>query len=253
MGRKPTTPQKPLRIWRIRAKRKTLGWVAEPDPESAIKAAVQKFQGDKAHKNWLIAQPVGMRGRPMALTAHQRRLLKDIKQIANIVKVDYPQIAKAYEPDERTTILRLMKDKIVRGDVVVKYTLIDEFLTDIICDYFFERKEPHYGRLWRTKPFRVFVHYIMDETYLLKKLSIVHAIRVVPKDVRSAITRINDVRNDLAHTFFPQQRRRYVRGKKVVYDGVHLFTTAGVKRFTDDFDLAYEYLRKRLGAPSLEA
>ena len=180
-------------------------------------------------------------------------MLKEVKRIATIAKVDYPQIAKAYKPDERTTILHLMKDKIIRGDVILKYTLIDEFPTDIICDYYFERKEPHYGRLWRTKPFQVFVHYIMDEIYLLKKLSIVHAIRPVPKDVRSAITRVNDVRNDVAHTFFPQQRRRYVRGKKVVYDGVNLFTTAGLKRLTDDFNLAYQYLRKRLRAPYLEA
>jgi hypothetical protein len=252
MAHKPPTPAKPMRIWRIRAKRKTLGWVVEADAESAIKAAMEEFQVDKANEKQLIAQPVGPRGRPMALTGHQRRLLKEIKQIANIAKVDYPQIAKAYAPEERTTILHLMKDKIIRGDVILKYTLIDEFLTDIICDYYFERKEPHYQRLWRTKPFQVFVHYIMDETYLLKKLSIVHAIRAVPKDVRSAITRINDVRNDLAHTFFPQQRRRYVRGKKVVYDSVHLFTTAGVKRFSDDFDLAYEYLRKRLRGPYLE-
>jgi hypothetical protein len=146
-----------------------------------------------------------------------------------------------------------MKDKIVRGDVVVKYTLLDEFLTDIICDYYFERSEAHYGRLWKTKRFRVFVHYVMDETYLLKKLTIVHAIRAVPKDVRAAIARINDVRNDLAHSFFPQNRRRYVPAKKVTYDGIHLFTTEGVRRFTNDFDLAYEYLRKRVpGAPGFE-
>jgi hypothetical protein len=95
-----------------------------------------------------------------------------------------------------------MKDKIVRGDVVVKYTVLDELLTDIICDYYFDRNEPHYARLWKTKRFRVFVHYLMDETYLLKKLTIVHAIRAVPKDVRAAIARINDVRNDLAHSSF---------------------------------------------------
>ena len=253
MARKPTSPEKRLRIWRIRARRKTLGWVAEPDAESAIRAAIEGFQVDKAHQNRLIAQPVGMRGRPTALTWHQRRLLREIGQIANIAKVDYPQIQKAYEPDERTTILHVMKDKIVRGDVVVKYTVLDEFLTDIICDYYFDRNEPDYGRLWKTKRFRVFVHYIMDEIYMLKKLTIVHAIRAVPKDVRSAITRINDVRNDLAHSFFPQQRRRYVRGKQVTYDGVRLFTTEGMTRFTKDFDLAYEYLRKRVsGAPRFE-
>jgi hypothetical protein len=95
MARKPTSPEKPLRIWRILARRKTLGWVAEPDAESAIRAAVEKFQVEKALQNRLIAQAVGMRGRPTALTWHQRRLLKEIGQIANIAKVDYPQIQKA--------------------------------------------------------------------------------------------------------------------------------------------------------------
>jgi len=162
----------------------------------------------------------------MGLTGHQRRLLKEIEQVADIAKLDYPQIEKAYAPEARTTILLLMKDKIVRGDVIVKCTLIEEFLTDIICDYYFKRRESNYRRLWRTKPFRVFVHYIMDETYLLKKLTIVHAIRAVPKDVRSAIGRINDVRNDLAHSFFPQQRRRYdrrqegyLRRRSPIHDG----------------------------------
>jgi len=56
----------------------------------------------------------------MALTGHQRRLLKEIEQIADIAKLDYPQIEKAYAPEARTTILLLMKDKIVRGDVIVK-------------------------------------------------------------------------------------------------------------------------------------
>jgi hypothetical protein len=112
---------------------------------------------------------------------------------------------------------------------------------------------PTIGDCGRPSDFEYFVHYIMDEIYLLKKLTIVHAIRAVPKEVRSAITRINDVRNDLAHSFFPQQRRRYVRGKQVTYDGVRLFTTEGMTRFTKDFDLAYEYLRKRVfGAPRFE-
>jgi hypothetical protein len=62
MARKPTSPEKRLRIWRIRARRKTLGWVAEPDAESAIRAAIEGFQVDKAHQNRLIAQPVGIGG-----------------------------------------------------------------------------------------------------------------------------------------------------------------------------------------------
>jgi hypothetical protein len=42
----------------------------------------------------------------------------------------------------------------------------------------------------------------MDEMYLLKKLSVVEAIKDVPSEISKAIKRINDVRNDLAHSFF---------------------------------------------------
>ena len=34
-------------------------------------------------------------------------------------------------------------------------------------------------------------------------------------------------------------------GKKVIYDGVRLFTTEGLTRFNGDFDLAFAYLWKR--------
>jgi hypothetical protein len=255
MERKARRLKKRLRIWRIaliHAKGKALGWVTVPDAESAIKAATKELQIDNAQQKRLVAEPEA-RLWGQTLTGHQRRLLNEIEQIADIAKVNYPQI-EAYEPNARTLILQLMRDKLVRGDAIIKYTLIDELLADIICDYYFKRKEPHYGRLWKTKPFRVFVHYIMDETYLLKKLSIVNAIRAVPRDVHAAIARINDVRNALAHSFFPQNRRLYRQGRKVIYAGVHLFGREGVTRFNKDFDLAYGYLWKRVPrAPDFEA
>jgi hypothetical protein len=57
--------------------------------------------------------------------------------------------------------------------------------------------------------------------------------------------RINDVRNALAHSFFPENRRRYTPDKKVMYKGVHLFTKEGVQKFEDDFAIASNHLIKR--------
>jgi hypothetical protein len=194
-------------------------------------------------------------GPQMALTSHQQRLFKEVEEIFGLVGMDVWKIEE-YEPDKRLTRLNIIMGKLIRGDVVVQYTLIDEFLTCIICNYYFHRRDTDetYRRLWKTKHFRIFVHYIMDETYLPKKLNIVNAIKVVPKDVRSAIMRINDVRNDLAHSFFPQNRRRHMRAKappahmnlkKVLYDGLPLYGTEGVRKFKSDVDIAYAYLYKR--------
>jgi hypothetical protein len=190
----------------------------------------------------------------MGFTSHQRRLLKELDEIVALVDMDIRTIGE-YESHDRVIRLAIIKDKLIRGEVIGKYTLIDEYLTNIICNYHFQRpkKDETYGRLWKTKRFRLFVHYIMDETYLSKKLNIVNAIGPVPKDVRASIMRINDVRNDLAHSFFPQNRRRHMAIKtrsllnfdRVLYDGVALYTTEGVQKFHNDVDIACEYLSKR--------
>src|SRR5215470_8346929 len=67
-------------------------------------------------------------------------MLKEFEQVVDMVTLDYTQFEKACAPEARTTISLLKKDKIVRGDAIVKCTLIEEFLTDIICDYYFKRR-----------------------------------------------------------------------------------------------------------------
>jgi hypothetical protein len=115
----------------------------------------------------------------------------------------------------------------------------------VICDYYFRRKKgEHFGRLWRTKHFKIFVHFLMDETFLPKKLAMVRAIKKVPANVYNSIMRINDVRNVLAHSLFPQNRRRYMAEKKVTYKGADLFTRAGVLKLHEDYNIAYKYFEK---------
>lgn len=67
--------------------------------------------------------------------------------------------------------------------------------------------------------------------FLGKKLSVVDAIKSVPIDVSKAIRRVNDVRNDIAHTFFPENRRRYIADKHVTYRGSPLFSIEGLEKF----------------------
>jgi hypothetical protein len=184
----------------------------------------------------------------MALTRAERRLQAEVRDITLLIDVDFWAVEQHYKPRYRKAKLELMKEKLVRSEVIYRYTLVDEFLTDVICDYYFHRpkKSLGYTALWRTKHFKVFVHYLMDETFLLKKLSMVEAIKKVPPDVSKSIKRINDVRNALAHSLFPQNRRRYVKDKTVTYQGVPLFSRAGVVKFSEDYDIVHEYFWKKV-------
>jgi hypothetical protein len=186
----------------------------------------------------------------MSLTTKQKKLQSEIEQIATEARMDFWNIERYKQPRfNRTALLQITKNKIVRSHVIIKYALIDEYLTDIICNYYFHRqakKNATYREMWKTKRFRTFVHYLMDETFLLKKLALVGAIKNVPKDVSSAIQRINDVRNALAHSLFPENRRRYMMGKKVIYLGSDIFTLDGIEKLNQDCALAENWLSKRL-------
>jgi hypothetical protein len=186
----------------------------------------------------------------MALTKTQKELYAEINKIAEAARMDFWNIENYKQPPfDRTALLRITLDKIVRSHVIIKYALIDEYLTDIICNYYFHReakKNTTYAALWKTKRFSTFVHYLMDETFLIKKLTLVQAIKNVPGNVSSAIQRLNDVRNALAHSLFPENRRRYMTGKKVMYSGSHLFTRDGIEKFNHDCAVAEKWLQKRL-------
>jgi hypothetical protein len=64
----------------------------------------------------------------------------------------------------------------------------------------------------------------------------------IPSPVKSAIARINDVRNAIAHSFFPENRRQYKAQKKVMYRDANIFTKEGVTKFSEDAHRAQDYL-----------
>jgi hypothetical protein len=107
---------------------------------------------------------------PDKLTPKQRRLQREIEELAELIGIDHWKISE-YPDEARTAKLGVMKMQLVRGEIIQKYTLLDEFLTVVICNYYFKRpgKNATFRRLWQTKKFQVFNHYIMDDTYLLQK------------------------------------------------------------------------------------
>ncbi len=142
-----------------------------------------------------------------------------------------------YPTEGRTAILELMKRQLVVGDIVAKYTLIDELLSVVISHYYFTkpRKGFSFRQLWKTKKFQIFAHHVLDDTYLLNKMKLVRAIGEIPAPIRNAIERINAARNALAHSFFPENRRQYPPHKKVIYRGMDLYTKQGTEQFAEDF------------------
>ncbi len=179
----------------------------------------------------------------MALTKTQKLLLKEARSIAALAKVDFWDVENK-DKEARTTLLRLAINQMVIAEVVTQYTLLDEILTDLACRYYFKKKGRRFI-LWRQKKFQVFVNYIMDEMYLIKKMELVHAIRPLPGEVRSTVHRVNSIRNAIAHSFFPENRKEHRKVGKVLYLKKDIRTGEGLEGFHEDCNAAWVYLARR--------
>jgi hypothetical protein len=162
--------------------------------------------------------------------------------------------------DEAVAIAQLVgvnvdeiKDKsdvrlVLAAEVATQYALIDEILAEIIVRYFFDTEPDvlHFEKAWKTEKFKIFVHHILDEMVLLKKLSMVRAIGPVPNEVSRIIDRINAVRNGIARSFFPENSKENRATGKVLDASADIRSLDGLRQFKDDADTAYRYLHDRL-------
>jgi hypothetical protein len=169
-----------------------------------------------------------MINRAQNLTRLQRTLLSELQAIAKLARLDYGSILD-YDAEERTTRLRLMKNQIVRSQIIADYTFVDEMLGCAICHYFFG-KGKSFIRLWKTKKFKLFNHYILEVLSLPEKLRLVKSISKVPRAVAADVEALNALRNGLAHAFFPEN----LRSSKPVWKGRDIFSRAGLERFIND-------------------
>jgi hypothetical protein len=182
----------------------------------------------------------------MGLTKRQQALFAEAEAIAKLTNLDFHRVRDTKIGD-RGLALQIAIHKMVISEVVLRYTLLDEILADLIAKYFFESS--HFPRLWRTKKFSTFAHHVLDEMYLLKKMDMVHAIKPLPSEVIKAIRKVNAVRNAFAHSLFPENRKEYRKNKKVLYGGTDIRTQQGLGQFVADYRLAFDYLERRFKRP----
>jgi hypothetical protein len=163
------------------------------------------------------------------LTKKQRALVRELKEICAQFNFDYDNVS-AYDPKQRTIYLQAARDKFVRGQVIIWYTLVDEYLNNAMCRYYFGHKTS-FPKLWRTKRFQIFNYHIIEELHLMQKLRHVRAFRLIPRAIVGDIERLNALRNGLAHAFFPENLRK----SKPTWKGQDIFSLTGLNSLRADF------------------
>ena len=185
------------------------------------------------------------------LTQRQRKLIRELEEIASVVRIDYWNI-RDREKEARTSVLEVTKRELIRGEVIGQYTLIDDLLSTEVCLYFLPGKD--LIKQWKTKKFRRFNYYVIERLYMTQKLAFLKDVYDVPRDIASRIEEINALRNAMAHAFFPENLRVYqMKGRPgprkpviVRYRGQDLFSVEGVTAFVADCSRITDFLLRKL-------
>ncbi len=179
------------------------------------------------------------------LSAKQRHLVGELRQLLSTLMLDPDVIIADEDVDGRTPRLELAKDQIIRSAVILKYVLMDEFLSAVICWHYFGKRQG-FPQLWKTNRFKSFNHFVLERLYLLQKFDLVKSIHDIPKAVIADLAALNDLRNGIAHSFFPQNRRREPEWK-----GQSVFTHAGFERFLEEMGELSDFFVERFwrGSP----
>jgi hypothetical protein len=172
------------------------------------------------------------------LTRRQSQLIEEVNHLLNLLKLS-PEVSQV-DPEFRTTHLNLAKQGLVISTVLGRYLFMDELLNDIICRDFFSRNRP-YPKLWRTKKFKAFNYYILEKIYLVQKAEFVRNRIRMPKKVYKDLLALNDLRNALAHSFFPENRR-----VKPGWKGADIFSPSGFEQFFNDMVETQDFFLNRI-------
>jgi len=161
------------------------------------------------------------------MTAAEQREAEKLERLFAAVGLEPERLAD-YPRRDRVGQLQRMQRQTVVGAVLFRYTYIDEILSCVIAWDFFDRSLS-FARLWRRKRFKAFNYFVLDQLYLAQKLKLVQYLHPVPKKLVGTIMALNELRNALAHSFFPENRRQ-----KPQWRGRLIFDPDALEAFTTD-------------------
>jgi hypothetical protein len=170
------------------------------------------------------------------LNPTQRRLVREINNLLDSFNLNPLKITQDSDQESWTPRLQLARNQLIRSQIIMDYTLIDEFLNTRIAHFFFGKRRPFWN-LWRTKSFKLFNYHVLEELSLLKKLQLVRAISPLPNKIREDIERLNALRNGIAHAFFPENLKK----SKPAWKGKSIFAEVGVHQYQQDMRVVIDY------------
>lgn len=130
-------------------------------------------------------------------------------------------LQRVYDHPNTTAAARGLRDQLVLLNVLTTYNLVDYIFAEELEIRLNPTKSKH------------FTQFIIDELFLLKKMSLLQSMVKLPGEVTKAVHRINSLRNVIAHSHRPTERKEAKDGK-LLYNGIDIHTIKGLDELNND-------------------
>jgi len=165
-------------------------------------------------------------------------LIEELDKIYSLLGLNYQKFDKNIKYQ-----FLFAKDQIIRGKVIFEYTEINLFLDVLFYFYFFPKNggisnKEHYDRIRKTKRFKYFNDYLLQDLSLLKKVRLLKEIMEIPNWFIKDIKRMNNLRNIFAHSW-----RIILANPSLTYKGKSIFNYDGIKLFLEDSERMQIFLQ----------
>jgi hypothetical protein len=171
------------------------------------------------------------------LTKKQTKYLRDLRKIIAMLGLDFENIREYPSAVERTAQLERILVHLILGEIMNHFTLVDELVTHNLARMIVgaRAKNPR-----RSKRFQAIKGILEDRIPLHRKFALLRTLTRIPNDVVSAISRLNKLRNYMAHQFFLGASMEKLR-----YSGQNILSVEGLRLFEHDQERVFEYLTLR--------
>jgi hypothetical protein len=169
------------------------------------------------------------------LTKKQTKYVRLLREVFELLGLDFENIRDYPSAEERSVHLKRVLVHLVRGEVITQFTLIDDLLTHQLA---FKILANRVTNPWQSKRFRTVKAALAESRLpLSRKLDVFRSLAKVPDDVVTIISRLNKLRNHMAHQFFLDDLP-----KKLNYAGKNILSVEGLRLFKSDQERAFDYL-----------
>ncbi|HMT01539.1 MAG TPA: hypothetical protein PKC14_04385 [Candidatus Absconditabacterales bacterium] len=165
----------------------------------------------------------------------------EFKEIMKMIDIDYRNSTNKDKID-----FSLMKEKVIKGHLIMMHTYLEYLFTEKINANFFRLGNSHFAKaMHKNKKIKLFNHYVLEKLTFKEKFELVKQIYSISitDHIYKNIEKFNEMRNLLAHWFSLEISHKHQGKNSITYKNQDILSVRGLTVLVDDIKEIFEHMQ----------